>query len=182
MKRKYINILFCIVIVFVSLHMGLGAFAQDSSPEYAHIKRDLPLKQVGDGVYRRFGFRIYHATLWAMGNNWEPQKPFLLELHYVRSISKDTLVESIIDDIRDQNVADENELNKWEGTLSSILPDVEDGDTLSGLSMPGAKTKIFKNAKEIATIDDDSLSRAFFNMWFGDQADPDLRKELLGHS
>lgn len=170
------------IITALCLAFPSGAFPQDAPPEYAHIQSASPLKEVGNGTYRRFGFRIYHATLWATGNSWEPQKPFLLELRYVRDIPKDTLVESIIDDIRDQNVADDAELNKWSETLADILPDVNDGDTLSGLSIPGAKTRIFKNSKEIATIDDDSLSRAFFNMWFGDQADPDLRKELLGHS
>jgi Chalcone isomerase-like len=153
--------------------------AQEVTPDYVFSQSGTPLKQVGNGTYRRFGFRVYKATLWAAGKSWEPLKPFLLELHYVRNISKITLVESIIDDIRDQNIANDAVLDKWAETLSRILPDVDDGDTLSGFSVPGNKTRLFMNSKQIATIDDDSLSRAFFNMWFGEQADPDLRKELL---
>jgi hypothetical protein len=158
------------------------AAAQDETTAPPHVETSLPFKEVGSGTYRRFGFSVYQATLWAVGDGWNPHKPFLLELHYVRDVSKDVLVESIIDDIREQNAADDDEIGKWQHTLADILPDVQEGDTLSGLSVPGAKTKIFRNGREIATLDDELLSRAFFNMWFGDHADPDLRKELLGTS
>ncbi len=77
-------------------------------------RADFVFSKVGSGTYRKFGFSVYRATLWAPDGKWDPAKPYALELHYTRSVSKDTLVDTVADDIRDQNVADEATLVNWE--------------------------------------------------------------------
>ena len=85
----------------------------------------------------------------------------------------------VVDDIRDQDVADEDTFARWEQKIRTILPAVEDGDTIVGLSVPGKGASLFLNGTRIAKISDEALSRAFFNIWLGDDADRDLRRKLF---
>jgi hypothetical protein len=139
-----------------------------------------PPAEIGNGTYRKFGFRVYNASLWSRDRNWDPAKPYALKLHYTRGVSKETLVDTVIDDIRDQNVADDATLARWENMLKQDLPEVQEDDELIGLCMPGKSSLLFYNGKQIASIDDQNLSRAFFNIWLGDGADDDLKAKLLG--
>jgi hypothetical protein len=151
-------------------------------PDDVQKRVNPPLAEVGKGTYHKFGFSVYQATLWAANGAWNPQKPYALELHYTRGVSKDTLVDTVTDDLREEGVADDQTLGRWRETLAGVLPDVEDGDVLVGLCLPGKKSRLFFNGKEIASIEDPALSKAFFDIWLGAHADEDLRAKLLGHS
>jgi len=156
--------------------------AKDVLPPALQAHVGAPLSKVGSGTYHRFGFRVYVASLWAKDGKWNPDKPYALLLRYTRSVSKDTIVDTVTDDIRDQNIADDATLTRWQGVLNQDLPAVEDGDTLVGLCQPGKHSLLFYNGKQIASIDDAALSKAFFNIWLGQTADEDMRASLLGQS
>jgi Chalcone isomerase-like len=168
-------------VLFLCLTMPATLRAEDTLPDSIQTHFATPLKEVGQGTYRKFGFSIYRATLWAADGVWNPQKPYALELHYTRSLSKETLVDAVTGDIRDQGVADDDTLARWEKVLSEVLPAVEDGDTIIGLHVPGKNSLLFYNETKIADIKDQKLSQAFFDIWLGEQADQDLREKLLGH-
>ena len=119
-------------------------------------------------------------SAWTANGAWNPQKPYALQLRYTRDVSRDTLVDTVMDDVRDQGVADDDTLERWNKILVSVMPDVVEGDTITGLCLPGKKSLLFYNGKKIASIDDLAFSKAFFDVWLGDQADPDLREKLLG--
>lgn len=174
---------FCGVLFFaaVCLCMPVNVLAEYNYPDYIQRECPVPMTKIGHGIYRRFGFKVYQATLWAPGPAWDPQKPYLLELQYTRDVSKDVLVDSVVDDIREQDSADDATLDHWKDTLVTTLPAVSEGDVLSGLSTPGSKTKLYLNGMQIAMLDDDKLSHAFFDMWFGSHADHDLRTSLIGN-
>ena len=168
--------------MFFCLHAPAISHAESQVATYIQAQTKTPIAVVGSGTYRKFGFSVYRATLWAADGAWDPQKPYALELRYLRNVSKDTLVDTVMDDIRSQNVADNDTLTQWQTTLIGVLPDVNDGDVLTGLCLPGKKSLLFLNGKPIATITDTAFSKAFFDVWLGDQADEDLRKKLLGQS
>ena len=168
-----------LAVTITSFILSHSAFADDTLPDYVKAKVNTPLTEVGSGTYRKFGFRVYNAELWSPNGTWDPQKPYVLQLHYTRSLSKDTLVDTVMDDIRDQNVADEATFARWDAQITKILPAVEDGDTITGVALPGKNTLLFYNGKQIASIHDDALSKAFFDIWLGDQADENLRGKLL---
>lgn len=140
-------------------------------------KKDLA--RVGIGTYRKYGFSVYRASLWAPGGHYDAKNMFALELRYVRSVSQETLIETVIDNIREQNIADDATLTKWQAILQKSLPAVEDGDVLIGLSIPGKTAALFFNGKEITQITDPQFSQAFFNIWLGDTANENLRNKLL---
>ena len=139
------------------------------------------LEPVGKGTYRKFGFRVYNATLWAPGGSWDAEQPYALQLQYTRELSKETLVDAVYDDIAEQNVADEPTLVKWKTTLNETLPEVKENDEIVGLYLPGKDARLFFNGKQVGRITDASFTKAFFNIWLGNGADKTLRAKLLGH-
>ena len=166
--------------MFFCLCTPAELWAQDTLPQSARAQLHTPLATVGSGTYRRFGLSVYHATLWAPDGVWDAAKPYALELHYTRSVSKETLVDTVTDDIHDQNVADEVTLARWGKVLNAVLPNVVDGDTITGLAIPGKESQLFYNGRKIASIDDQAFSHAFFDVWLGETADEGLRNKLLG--
>ena len=50
-----------------------------------------------------------------------------------------------------------------------------------GLAVPGKESVLFLNNAEIGKLHDETLSRAFFNIWLGENADEDLKADLLHH-
>jgi hypothetical protein len=171
--------------MFLCLWPSAESWAETATPEICLPESVLAqfhmsFKKVGEGNYRKLGFRIYHASLWAPDGVWNPAKPYALKLQYARSLSRETLVDSVMGDIRDQGVADDGTLARWADILSASLPDVEEDDTMTGLAIPGKKSLLFYNGKKIASIDDQAFSDAFFNIWLGNNANESLRKELFG--
>ena len=141
-----------------------------------------PLEKVGAGTYRKLGFTVYSATLWAPERNWTPKKPYALQLKYKISLSKSTMMETIMDNIREQNVADDAKLEKWETKLGKVLNGVKANDEIVCLYNPGQPSQFYLNSKKIADISDQKLSRAFFNIWLGENADKDLQAKLLARN
>lgn len=139
-----------------------------------------PLKQVGSGVYTKMGFTVYRATLWTPSGEWKKDEPYALQISYQMSLSKDTVVDAVVSDIRDQKVANDATFAKWENQLSSALPQVFDGDSIIGLALPKQSSTLIHNGKVITTISDQKLSDAFFAIWLGKSADKKLKQKLLG--
>ncbi len=176
-----IRLLSSLVALLALFCVGLpvNAQAENTLPAPVTTQLHTPVAKVGDGTYRKFGFSVYNATLWAPDGAWSADKPYALQLHYTRSLSKETLVDTVMDDIRDQDVADDATLANWEKMLNATLPAIADGDTIIGVAIPGKKSLLFYNGKKLASIDDPVFSKAFFNIWLGDNADEDLRGKLL---
>ena len=164
------------------LYAPAASFADEALPDMVQTLTHAPLQKVGSGPYRKWGFTIYRATLWAPNGKWDAEKLYALELHYARSLSQETLADSIIDNIRDENVADEATLASWSTILKKTMPAVEDGDVMIGTFNPGVEAVLYFNGNQIAKIKDQALIHAFFNIWLGESADERLKKELLGSS
>ena len=182
MNKTIKKILFFILFILIPfiIYSPSMTLAETSLPSSVQAQLHVPLAQVGSGVYRKFGFSIYQATLWAPFGVWDKTKPFALELQYMRNLSKETIVDAALDSIRDQDIADEKTIAKWEKILNQALPAVQNNDIV-GLVLPGQKSILYHNGKMISSLDDQALSAAFFNIWLGDGADEDLRKALLSN-
>jgi hypothetical protein len=178
--------LFVLILALAGLLLSHVSSAEetvkDMLPPAVSQQVPAPLAPVGSGTYRKLGFNIYRATLWAPGGVYNPSKPYALALHYNRSVSKDTLVDTVMDDIRDQNVADDATLAKWQEVLNKALSEVAENDVIVGVAVPGKKSTLFYNGKEVTSIEDAKFSTAFFNIWLGDHADENLRNKLLANA
>jgi hypothetical protein len=174
----------CLILLTFSVifQQTLSWADTDTLPKTVIEQVNTPLETIGQGTYRKLGFKIYDASLWAETPPWDSSKPYALQLRYARSLSKETLVDAVMDDIVDQGVADEATRARWKEKLNTTLRDVEENDVLIGVALPGKTTSLFFNGEKIASIEDQAFSDAFFAVWLGDTADETLRRKLLGQA
>ncbi|WP_229632100.1 chalcone isomerase family protein [Pseudoduganella violaceinigra] len=138
---------------------------------------------VGSGEMRWFGLRIYHAALWCEQRPFDPAARFALQLTYHRSISRERLVQTSLDEMRRLGTApnDPSLQKQWENQLRKAFVDVEPGDQLIGVNQPGYGMRLFDQRKLLAEIPDPDLARAFFAIWLNEASrDQGLRRQLLG--
>jgi len=132
----------------------------------------------GSGEFRRFGFLVYEATLWAGGD--DPLRPPLaLKLTYKRNISGQDIAEASVKEIRNLGLADEALLRNWGEQMARIFPDVRPGDHILGLQLAEG-ARFFLNDRPLGAIDDPAFARAFFAIWLDARTSaPELRAALL---
>lgn len=146
----------------------------------AHASVPGGLQRWGSGTFRRFGFLVYEATLWA-GD--DPQRPPLaLRLDYKRNIAGKDIAEASVKEMR-KLVADSAEgrarLDAWGEQMARIFPDVRDGDHILGVWQPDG-ARFMQGERTLGTIADVDFARAFFGIWLDARTSaPDLRAALL---
>ena len=147
----------------------LSAWADAVSP--------LPgLRRWGRGPFRRFGFLVYEATLWAGDDPLRP--PLALRLDYRRRIAGAAIAEASIDEMRRLG-ADPEALEAWQERLARLFPDVAPGDHIVGLYRPDG-AHFLHNGRDLGRIDDPRFARDFFAIWLDPRTSaPDLRAALL---
>lgn len=134
------------------------------------------LRRWGRGEFRRFGFLVYEATLWA-GDDPQ-QAPLALRLDYKRSIAGADIAEASVKEMR-RTVADETRLRDWGARMAKIFPDVKPGDHIVG-HYHAAGALFMQGERELGRIDDPDFARAFFGIWLDPRTSaPELRAALL---
>ncbi len=135
------------------------------------------LSRWGSGEFRRFGFLVYEATLWA-GD--DPQRPPLaLKLTYRRTIAGQAIADASVKEIRQLGIADEATLLRWGQQMTALFPNVKPGDYITGhYRAEGAQFHF--NDRPLGSIDDPAFARAFFAIWLDPKTSaPELRAALL---
>lgn len=134
------------------------------------------LKRWGNGEFRRFGFLVYEATLWA-GD--DPQRPPLaLRLDYKRNIEGKAIAEASVKEMR-RFGSEETVLAAWHERMARIFPDVQDGDHILGVYTPDG-ARFSHNGRDLGGVDDARFARDFFGIWLDPRTSaPELRAALL---
>jgi hypothetical protein len=134
------------------------------------------LRRWGSGQFRRFGFLVYEATLWA-GDDPQ-QAPLTLRLEYKRNIAGSAIATASVEEMR-RTVADEARLRDWGSRMARIFPDVKPGDHIIGHYRPEGALFV-QGDRELGRIDDPDFARAFFGIWLDPRtSSPELRAALL---
>ncbi|MBP6655555.1 MAG: hypothetical protein KAX66_06945 [Propionivibrio sp.] len=160
-------------LVLVSL---FWPFAGLANMEAAETDSPLGLQRWGSGEFRRFGFLVYEATLWA-GD--DPQRPPLaLRLDYKRKIDGSAIADASVSEMRKLGV-DEKMLAVWGEQMLWLFPDVAPGDSLIGHYRADGASFSF-NGKPIGEIADPEFAERFFAIWLDPKTSaPELRVALL---
>ena len=148
----------------------------------AVVTRDVPgLTPVGEGTMRFFGLKVYDVRLWTGMNAFTHMDPFALELIYDLSLSGRDIAERSVKEMRGQGHSDEAKLKRWGEEMARIFPDIRQGDTLVGVSVPGKEARFYTRDKFIAAVADPEFARAFFDIWLSEKTSaPGVRRRLLG--
>ena len=151
-------------------------FATLASVETTETDLTLGLQRWGSGEFRRFGFLVYEATLWA-GD--DPQRPPLaLRLDYKRKIDGSAIADASVSEMRKLGV-DEKMLAVWGEQMLWLFPDVAPGDSLIGHYRADGASFSF-NGKPIGEIADPEFAERFFAIWLDPKTSaPELRVALL---
>lgn len=159
-------LVFCLILVSSAVSLA----------ETRQFSDGIALQKFGTGEFRRFGFLVYEAQLWAAHNPVEP--PVALQLTYKRDIAGSRIVDASVDEMRALGASDQ-QLADWARAMYKIFPDVKPGDQLVGLYRPGSATFIYNN-REIGQIRDPDFARLFFGIWLDPRtSEPKLRRRLL---
>lgn len=163
----------------LSLALALPALA--SSQDWRELLPRASL--VGSGDFSWFGFSVYNAKLWSPAQQVDFAQPFALELTYRRTISRETLVDTSLDEIRriDANALQGERETQWAEQMRQAFVDVRDGTRITGLYLPGKGCRFYVDGKLQHVVDDPAFARAFFSIWLDPQTrSPKLRAALLG--
>ena len=86
--------------------------------------------QVGQGQFTWFGFVVYEAHLWSATAAPDWTHAFALELVYRRELSRDTLVQASLDEMRRLGIEDDTLLGRWAGEMRQSFVDVQPGQRI----------------------------------------------------
>ncbi len=134
------------------------------------------LRRWGNGRYRRFGFLVYEATLWAGADPLQP--PLALRLDYKREIAGTDIAAASVKEMR-KLLADPAPLDAWGEQMARIFPDVRDGDHLLGLWQDDG-AHFLQGDRLLGHVANPGFARAFFGIWLDERTSaPELRAALL---
>ena len=141
------------------------------------------LRLVGQGQMRFLGLRIYDARLW-VEPRFEAQAfaayPLALELTYHRAFRGEAIAQRSVQEIQRQRTLSSEEAKRWTAALAQWLPDVQAGDTLTGVYLPGQGMQLWRGSQDLGVLPDPELARHFFGIWLSEQtSEPSLRQALL---
>jgi len=138
---------------------------------------------IGTAEFSWFGLRLYTARVWSAGAVQGWQQPFALELIYHRALSRDTLVQASLDEIKrlaERPLAPAT-VERWAQMMREAFVDVRPGMRITGLYLPGQGCRFYVDGQLSREIADPAFAQAFFAIWLDPRArDQQLRQRLLG--
>ena len=166
-------------LLFILL-MPSAAFAQTAKPpELApYIHAAVPY---GQGTLTKLWIHAYDATLWTDASTWSMDAPFALSLRYGTDFNKEELVSRSIQEMQRSGALSAEQVASYTQQLGAIFSNVNEGDIITALYMPGKGARFFYNGKPSGTIKDQAFAQQFIDIWMSpNTSEPKLRNTLLG--
>ena len=80
-----------------------------------------------------------------------------------------------------QGYSDAAALGRWRQSMQRLFPDVNAGDRLIGIAIPGKEARFFAGDRMLGTVKDPAFVEAFFDIWLSPTTRaPRVRQALLG--
>ena len=169
LKRKFLTVNFLAMVLTVH-----PVSASEPHPLMPSARAVAPQAE-----FTRFGFSIYRAQLWAPEGQYKKDAPFALSLTYSRDIAGERILDASLKEMNKLGAPVEQS-PQWREQLAQVLPNVKQGDTLTGVYTPGQGAEFFYQNQKTGTLDDE-LAAFFFSIWLDPRtSEPDLRRSLLG--
>ncbi|MDO8903143.1 chalcone isomerase family protein [Hydrogenophaga sp.] len=174
------------IVLFAFVAAWMPATVLASAPEPT-ASAALEGKRATDKVRLRvWGFEVYDASLYTVtGFNAEQfaDHRFGLELSYLRSFKGNDIAQRSIDEMRGVTELTSVQAEGWLKTMIGIFPDVQRGDRITGVHVPGSGARFYLNDRLLGDIADEAFSRSFFGIWLSPKtSQPRMRETLIGQS
>lgn len=173
--------LFC--VVFFSVGIPPAYAMQQPAVESPAMVIPKNLQTVGQGKYSYWFWDLYQAKLATPNGqfiSYQQSTPLLLELSYLRNISKKEFVDATLDQWRIQAGKVQKQHKLWAGELTGLWRDVKKGDTLSAELHSDGLISFYFNQEWLGNTKDPALGPAFFDIWLSEKTTaPALRQQLL---
>ena len=156
--------------------------AQTTAPE---VSAELAAAKLsGQGKLTYFGLHVYDARLWVQDGFKATEfvrAPLALELEYARTLYGKLIAERSLDEMKRGGDITEAKAGEWLAQMKTLFTDVNKGDRITGIQVPGVATRIFINGKLRGEVRDAEFTRLFFGIWLSPRtSEPKLRDALLG--
>ena len=162
-----------------------GWVAADGVEAPAEVATELPGARLqGSGQLKFMMLSIYNARLW-VGPGFDAAQfdraPLALELVYARKLYGKLIAERSLEEMRRAGGVGEAQAARWLAALTTVIPDVKDGDRLTGVQRPGESAAFFFNGRAAGALRDADFTRRFFGIWLAPTtSEPRLRQQLIG--
>jgi len=173
-SRSYQS-LFSLALVICSV-ISLAENADNNSIPTASLKK------VGESTLSYLFWDLYHARLYTESGTYQKQEDnYALEFNYLLDIkAKDLIKETKIQWRKQKLVKHANE-QAWLTALSTIWPNVDEGDQILFYVTSEGYSEFYYNNKFVGRIKSEQFSRRFSNIWLGtNSTEPELRDKLKG--
>lgn len=156
-----------------------GIVAAQSLPE-AVASTYGPMRELGSGRLRYFGFHVYDARLWSQSAPFDMHAKFALGLRYARAFTGRDIAMRSAQEMRALETIGEERLAHWSRRMQSVFVDVAPGDELIGVHEPAIGARFYLNGQRLGEIAEPAFARAFFAIWLDARTSaPQLRAALL---
>ena len=82
--------------------------------------------------------------------------------------------------MRQTGALDEADATRWLAAMSALFPDVQRGDRITGVHVPGTGARFYLNDRLLGEVGEDRFSRRFFGIWLSERtSQPRMREALL---
>lgn len=167
-----------------------AALAQAQAPLQAtpearpEISASLPQgRLIGQGRLTVWGFQVYDARLWAaagFGTGGYASQPLALELAYLRAFEAADVAKRSLQEMRRSAAISEAQATQWTADLLRVIPDIRQGDRITGVHSPGVGATFWVNGRASGEVRDAEFARLFFGIWLSpNTSEPRLRQALL---
>jgi hypothetical protein len=161
-------------------------WAQTPNPAWREAVAGLQTR--GTHHFRYWGLSIYHAEL-QVAAGFEPmrfaQHRLALTMRYSRTFQGQALAKSTWDEMqglmsRGAQRWTASQSAAWVAQLNALMPDVQSGDRLSAVNVPGHGVVLFHNEVSLGVVEDRLFADAFLGIWLSPLSpQPAMRQALL---
>ena len=185
MLRKLVFPIAALLVAVPALALDVGGVKLDDKASVGG--QELVLN--GAGIRTRVMFKVYVGSLYLPTKSTDAatalaKGPRRVQLNLLRNLSADTLVEALLDGLKQNNSEAELAAVKSQtDQLASIMKgfgDVKEGNVVT-LDFVDDATKIGFNGAPKGSIPGEAFNKALLKVWIGDNpVQADLKKAMLG--
>jgi hypothetical protein len=168
-------------LISLSFLLGLPTQAVQGAPAILQAYQGKTAQKVGNTRLTWLIWDVYDASLFSPTGAYSPDKPFVLELTYLRSLDGSAVAEKTIEEMQRMGFTNQELMTQWQALLSQWFMGIKKGTRLAAMYHADGHTTFIKDGTQVlGTVADKRFAENFFAIWLGEKTlRPDLRRELL---